>query len=193
MLKYRDYSRCEKGLFKFIHSSLVWSICATVNEESRFRVDNFIREIEGTFPLRDTVYEYFVDSRLRMFVSWEERLPSIWKIPPKYSTFSSYLIFLSLLNNSSINKFYASTPFYKIVVPTVDTVRYEFVTSYLLRNQFPILLLGPVGTGKTSVVQLVLTALDEMKYSVLTLNMSAQTTSKNVQASKIFVSNNFRR
>ncbi|XP_031370853.1 dynein heavy chain 2, axonemal [Apis dorsata] len=135
---------------------LVWSICATVNEESRFRVDNFIREIEGTFPLRDTVYEYFVDSRLRMFVSWEERLPSIWKIP-------------------------ADTPFYKIVVPTVDTIRYEFVTSYLLRNQFPIMLLGPVGTGKTSVVQLVLNALDEMKYNVLTLNMSAQTTSKNVQ------------
>lgn len=71
----------KKNSLIYSFHSLVWSICATVNEESRFRVDNFIREIEGTFPLRDTVYEYFVDSRLRMFVSWEERLPSIWKIP----------------------------------------------------------------------------------------------------------------
>lgn len=76
------YEKKERKFSLISHSiSLVWSICATVNEESRFRVDNFIREIEGTFPLRDTVYEYFVDSRLRMYVSWEERLPTIWKIP----------------------------------------------------------------------------------------------------------------
>lgn len=80
--KYEIYKKKgKKNSLIYSFHSLVWSICATVNEESRFRVDNFIREIEGTFPLRDTVYEYFVDSRLRMFVSWEERLPSIWKIP----------------------------------------------------------------------------------------------------------------
>ncbi|XP_068978772.1 dynein axonemal heavy chain 2 [Bombus flavifrons] len=135
---------------------LIWSICASVNEEGRFKVDNFIREIEGTFPLRDTVYEYFVDSRLRSFVSWEERLPPVWRIQSRM-------------------------PFYKIVVPTVDTVRYEFIVNSLLKNQFPVLIVGPVGTGKTSILQSVLNFLDEEKYSVLTLNMSAQTTSKNVQ------------
>ncbi|CAK9808028.1 Dynein axonemal heavy chain 2 [Anthophora quadrimaculata] len=135
---------------------MVWSLCGSVNEEGRFRVDNYIREIEGTFPLRDTVYEYFVDSRLRCFVSWEERLSSVWKVQP-------------------------GTPFYKIIVPTVDTVRYEYIVSSLLKNQFPVLLLGPVGTGKTSMLQLVLNSMSPEKYSVLTLNMSAQTTSKNVQ------------
>lgn len=78
------------------------------------------------------------------------------------------------------------TPFYKIVVPTVDTVRYEFIVSSLLNNQYPVLLVGPVGTGKTSMLQSVLNSLDEEKYSVLTLNMSAQTTSKNVQVSPGF-------
>ncbi|XP_076651590.1 dynein heavy chain 2, axonemal kl-2 [Halictus rubicundus] len=135
---------------------LIWSICGSVNEEGRFKVDNYIREIEGSFPLRDTVYEYFVDSRLRAFVSWEERLPQLWKVQPK-------------------------TPFYKIVVPTVDTVRYEFVIGSLLRNGFPVLLMGPVGTGKTSMFQSVLESLNREKYRVMTLNMSAQTTSKNVQ------------
>lgn len=41
-----------------------------------------MREVEGSYPLRDTVYEYFVDSRLRVFVSWEERLPQAWKFQP---------------------------------------------------------------------------------------------------------------
>ncbi|XP_017886409.1 dynein heavy chain 2, axonemal [Ceratina calcarata] len=137
---------------------VIWSICASVNEEGRFRVDNFIRELEGSFPLRDTVYEYFVDSRLRAYVSWEEKLPSVWKIQ-------------------------SGTPFYKIVVPTVDTVRYEYIVGSLLKHRFPVLLLGPVGTGKTSVLRSVLDSLDETKYSVLTLNMSAQTTSKKVSDS----------
>ncbi|XP_076295130.1 dynein heavy chain 2, axonemal kl-2 [Lasioglossum baleicum] len=137
---------------------LIWSICGSVNEEGRFKVDNYIREIEGAFPLRDTVYEYFVDSRLRAFVSWEEKLPQLWKMQPKM-------------------------PFYKIVVPTVDTVRYDYIIGSLLRNEFPVLLMGPVGTGKTSMFQSVLESLKPEKYSVLMLNMSAQTTSRNIQDS----------
>lgn len=61
---------------------MIWSLCGAVNEEGRYRVDNYIREIEGLFPLRDTVYEYLVDARLRAFVSWEERLPQAWRFPP---------------------------------------------------------------------------------------------------------------
>ncbi|XP_076632445.1 dynein heavy chain 2, axonemal kl-2 [Colletes latitarsis] len=135
---------------------MIWSLCGSVNEEGRFRVDNYMREIESSYPLRDTVYEYFVDPRIRSFVSWEERLSQSWKIQP-------------------------GTPFYKIIVPTVDTVRYKFIIGSLLRNESPVLLVGPVGTGKTSMFHSVLGSLDEAKYSVLSLNMSAQTTSKNVQ------------
>lgn len=38
----------------------------------------------------------------------------------------------------------------------------------------PVLLTGPVGTGKTSVAQGVLQRLDPKTYSILTINMSAQ-------------------
>ena len=73
------------------------------------------------------------------------------------------------------------TPFYKIIVPTVDTVRYNFIVSGLIRNQRAVLLTGPVGTGKTSVAQNVLGELDPVEYTVLVINMSAQTSSNNVQ------------
>lgn len=59
------------------------------------------------------------------------------------------------------------------MVPTVDTVRYNFLVKALVLGQYPVLLTGPVGTGKTSVAQSVLSGLNE-RWSGLTVNMSSQ-------------------
>lgn len=59
---------------------MIWSLCASVDEEGRQKMDNFVRETEG-FPVRDTIYEYYVDVRQRGFVSWEEKLSPSWKFP----------------------------------------------------------------------------------------------------------------
>ncbi len=67
-----------------------------------------------------------------------------------------------------------SVPFFKIIVPTVDTVRYQFLTEALTKANCPVLLVGPVGTGKTSVAQGVINKLDTKFYSVLIVNISAQ-------------------
>jgi len=67
-----------------------------------------------------------------------------------------------------------SLPFYKLVVPTVDTIRYSYLVSCLVSNSYPVMLVGPVGTGKTSVAQGVLSKLDPIAYNVLTVNLSAQ-------------------
>ena len=69
-------------------------------------------------------------------------------------------------------------PFYKIMVPTVDTVRYDFLVYSLLQAKRPVLLTGPVGTGKTSLAQKVLQRLDPKIYSLLVINMSAQVLQK---------------
>lgn len=65
-------------------------------------------------------------------------------------------------------------PFYKMIVPTVDTVRYQYLVYALMSANNPVMLVGPVGTGKTSVAQSVLNQFDRRFYSVLTINMSAQ-------------------
>lgn len=70
--------------------------------------------------------------------------------------------------------FLPSSPFYKIMVPTVDTVRYNHLVRTLVANQNPVLLVGPVGTGKTSMAQSVLQSLPSSQWSVLIVNMSAQ-------------------
>lgn len=58
---------------------MIWSICATTDEEGRKKLDVFIREKEGIFPIKDSVYDYLVDHVNRSFVSWEDRLPYAWK------------------------------------------------------------------------------------------------------------------
>ena len=83
-------------------------------------------------------------------------------------------LFLCLMSIRYNNNIFLRTPFFKMMVPTVDTVRYGFITSVLVRNNFPVLLVGPVGTGKTSVAYDVCDKMDSKQFNVLTVNMSAQ-------------------
>ena len=69
---------------------------------------------------------------------------------------------------------HTSAPFYKILVPTVDMLRYDFLVHHLILAERPVLLVGPVGTGKTSVAQGVLQKLDPNVFNLLTINLSAQ-------------------
>lgn len=59
--------------------SLVWSVCAGVDEAGRRKLDNFVREMEGVFPLKDSIYEYYVDVRARSLANWEDKLSDSWK------------------------------------------------------------------------------------------------------------------
>ncbi|KAM9836557.1 LOW QUALITY PROTEIN: dynein axonemal heavy chain 2 [Aulostomus maculatus] len=149
-----NFGRIVELWFTF---SLIWSVCASVDEDGRKKMDNFLREMDGSFPVKDTVYEYYVDTKNKCWASFEDKLPKGWRYAP-------------------------TAPFYKIMVPTVDTVRYNFLVKALVMNQYPVLLTGPVGTGKTSVAQGVLQSLDTFKWTGLTVNMSSQTSSNNIQA-----------
>ena len=44
----------------------------------------YYREMEGTFPNKDSIYEYVVDPKTKAWVHWEERLRSGWKYNPRY-------------------------------------------------------------------------------------------------------------
>lgn len=60
------------------------------------------------------------------------------------------------------------------MVPTVDTLRYDFLVYNLILSEQPVILVGPVGTGKTSVATGVLQKLDPVQFNMLTINLSAQ-------------------
>ncbi|KAJ3404107.1 Dynein heavy chain 2, axonemal, partial [Chytridiales sp. JEL 0842] len=148
-----SYPRMIELWFLF---SVIWSMGGSLTDESRKRFDMFLREIEGQFPSKDTVYEYQVDKQNKTWASWEEKLPSGWR----YNT---------------------NVPFYKVFVPTIDTIRNEFILRALINKKVPLLLVGEVGTGKTSLIQSVLSTTDTSK-SILNINLSARTSSNAVQS-----------
>lgn len=61
-----------------------------------------------------------------------------------------------------------------MIVPTVDTIRYEYIIRNLLLNKHQVLLVGTVGTGKTTVAENVLNKLDSIIYNILIVHMSVQ-------------------
>uniref|UniRef100_T1INB1 Dynein axonemal heavy chain 2 n=1 Tax=Strigamia maritima TaxID=126957 RepID=T1INB1_STRMM len=148
------FSVLARLIFTF---ACIWSVGASVDYNGRTKIDVFIREQEATIPNKDTVYEYFVDTKLRTWIAWEDRLPKDWKYNP-------------------------SVPFYKIMVPTVDTLRYNYLVSTYLSMDVPVIIVGLVGTGKTSVAVAVNNTFLAKRYKVLTINLSAQTTSEDVQS-----------
>lgn len=85
---------------------LIWSIGATVEEQSRREIDYILRDIESMFPHSNTVYEHFINHEKKDWASWEEKLQANWKPVDK--------------------------DFHKINVPTIDTVRNRYIVQSLL-------------------------------------------------------------
>eukprot|EP01107_Rhizomastix_libera_P003543 TRINITY_DN1618_c0_g1_i1.p1 TRINITY_DN1618_c0_g1~~TRINITY_DN1618_c0_g1_i1.p1 ORF type:complete len:3854 (-),score=1122.51 TRINITY_DN1618_c0_g1_i1:31-10566(-) len=147
------YPRMVEMWFIF---SLIWSVGASIDEDSRKKFDSLIREIDSQFPRKDTVFEYFVDPVKRSWSPWEEKLVSGWRYPPE-------------------------SPFYKIFVPTVDTLRNSYLLNALVKNQKHVLLVGNSGTGKTATIESVLSGPLRDNYNTLSINFSAQTSAAKLQ------------
>lgn len=151
-------SEYSKMLELWLLFSIIWTVGGSLTESSRKKFDMFLREIDGQFPSKHTVFEYYVDKQNKTWQPWENKLQAGWKFP----------------NNM---------PFYKIFVPTIDTIRNEFVVKSLIRSKKPVLLVGDVGTGKTSLIQTALASNDQNGSStILFINSSAQTSSNAVQS-----------
>ena len=138
---------------------VVWSLGGAVDENGRKRIDNAVRECDGmegssNLPSSNTMYEWMVDGKKREWVSWTAKIPETWGVAP-------------------------NTPFYKILVPTLDTVRYSWVVNALVQAHKEILIVGDSGVGKTFIMQECLSQLQEMLVSKV--NFSAQTSSGRLQ------------
>lgn len=57
---------------KWFVFSMIWSIGATVDEQSRRELDIVIRDIEPMFPTTKTVFDYFIDLQKCDWKSWNE-------------------------------------------------------------------------------------------------------------------------
>ncbi|KAK9815239.1 hypothetical protein WJX72_000483 [[Myrmecia] bisecta] len=158
---FTDYTRYGiQNIFAFCY---VWSLGGGIDASCRDKFDHFVRtSFQGfaNFPAGSgTVYDYGLDPERNFALrSWEQSVPSF--------------------------KYDAALPYFQLVVPTVDTVRYSFLLAAALDVHKPMLLAGPSGVGKTAVILDTLQRLGSSAGSLLpvVLNFSAQTSSAAAQA-----------
>ncbi|UYV83039.1 hypothetical protein LAZ67_22001911 [Cordylochernes scorpioides] len=133
---------------------LIWSFFSGVTAEGRARVDNFFREEEESYPSSGLVYDYVVDVKTGTWQNWADRIPT------DAFTYNPNL------------------PLSKMIVPTLDTVRYVFLITALLSQGHRVLITGNLGCGKTLIAKMALSAMTA--YNISFFNFSGTTTAGDV-------------
>uniref|UniRef100_H3DKJ5 Dynein axonemal heavy chain 7 n=1 Tax=Tetraodon nigroviridis TaxID=99883 RepID=H3DKJ5_TETNG len=155
--------------------SLVWSVGGSCDTDSREKFSEFFREIisgksvehpipasvgEWDCPMTEAglVYDYRYEFKGRgCWVHWNE---SIKKGP---------------LGNKN-------TKVQDIIVPTIDTIRYNYLMDLHVSYEVPLLLVGPTGTGKSVYVkEKLMNNLDKDRYLPFFMNFSARTSANQTQ------------
>ncbi|XP_008181522.3 dynein heavy chain 2, axonemal [Acyrthosiphon pisum] len=150
------------GQYKFLIKiwfifCMIWSICGCLSEDGKKKIDVYFRNLEGIFPIKDTVYHYYVDNNYCKFQHWEQKLST---------------------NTWTYDR---EVQFSKIIIPTIDTIRHSYlIQSYLSKKQ-PVLLVGPRGCGKTLNVKNSFLTMNKSEYSLLNINMTAWTSSNDIK------------
>jgi len=133
---------------------LLWTVGVTVDEAGRMEFDSLFREMDPQIPGKGLVYDCYVDGKKKSWAPWDDRVNHAWR--PSFDQ-----------------------PFYKLFVPTIDTVRYSGVISMLVKAKRHTLVTGESGVAKSSIIFSVLSTLDE-SFAWLNINFSAQTNSVRV-------------
>ncbi|GIQ89858.1 dynein heavy chain 6, axonemal, partial [Kipferlia bialata] len=75
-----------------------------------------------------------------------------------------------------------STPYFEITVPTLDTVRFSAILEQHILSEYPMLMTGVSGTGKSAIIAQLMREMDRDGHIVpIPVNFSAQTSSMRTQ------------
>jgi dynein heavy chain len=176
-----DPAKSIEGCFIF---ATIWSVGACVDGEGRKQFDILLRQILKAeiytskefedfriknpdyipdesrktvinLPDEGVVYDYIFDPKSNKWSNWLEGQPT-YKIP-REATFNS------------------------IVVPTIDTIRNEWLLERLLKKGFHVMCTGDTGTGKSVSIKNKLLSGMPSNFNSITLNFSAQTSANQTQ------------
>jgi dynein heavy chain len=143
-------------LEKFYIFCLIWSLGGALVESDREIFSDFIRNLSGlVLPPASLYDEFFNIKKPSTFQRWDDLVPAY--TPP------------------------ASKKFSQILVPTVDTVKYAWLTNQMIQMKKPAMFCGESGTAKTVTCHSCFNSLDTDKFLVLPINFSSRTTSMEFQ------------
>ncbi|XP_022919976.1 dynein axonemal heavy chain 6 [Onthophagus taurus] len=147
---------CQTFIFSYI-----WAVGGNLVQQSMERLEQFIRDQfednpDARLPQGNDLWEVYVDVKAKKMEPWN-------KIMPEF-------------------KYDKEIPFFEMLVPTTDTVRFGFVMEQLVTVNYSVMYTGETGVGKSVVAKVVLNKMSATGlYVPGILNFSAQTSSAQTQ------------
>ncbi|XP_069482525.1 dynein axonemal heavy chain 6 [Ambystoma mexicanum] len=147
---------CQTFVFCYL-----WSLGGNLTENNWDIFDTFIRQqfednTDAKLPVTGDLWSVYMDYDSKRLDPWERIIPSF-----KYSP---------------------EVPFFEMLVPTTDTVRFGYLMEKLLAVKHSVLFTGTTGVGKSVVARGLLNRIqEEAGYVPVYINFSAQTSSASTQ------------
>ena len=138
--------------------AFIWAFGASFKQTVIRQLDNMMRDFFGKLhiPMSETVFEYYFSDKEMKFQHWNKILPA-FEYDPKL-------------------------PFFSLLVPTVDTVRFSTLLEMLVSINKPVFFTGNTGVGKSIILQKYLSINQEKQnLAPIMLTFSAQTNSNTTQ------------
>ncbi|XP_053596859.1 dynein axonemal heavy chain 6 [Microplitis demolitor] len=156
-----DKSRLTTFVTQSFAFSYIWGIGGNVIDSSREAFELFVthqleQNSSARLPVAGDLWNLFMNTHKQRMDLWLKIMPAFDYNP--------------------------DTPFFDILVPTIDTVRFGFIIKKIINANKSVFITGATGVGKSVIMKGVLNNLRESElWSPVTLNLSGQTTSKQTQ------------
>ncbi|XP_048507335.1 dynein axonemal heavy chain 6 [Athalia rosae] len=156
-----EKSRAKTFLTQAFIFAFIWSVGGNLIDSSREIFETFVKELfdensDARLPSSGDLWSLYLNVQGRRMDLWLKLLPTFNYNPEQ--------------------------PFFEILVPTVDTVRFSYIMQKLVEVNKAVLFTGGTGVGKSVIAKLVLNNLQKTEAWVpVILNFSAQTSSGRTQ------------
>uniref|UniRef100_A0A669BHB3 Dynein axonemal heavy chain 12 n=1 Tax=Oreochromis niloticus TaxID=8128 RepID=A0A669BHB3_ORENI len=163
-----------QGVYAAFAFSLVWSVGGSCDADSREKFSSFFRLIvaghKQEHPIPETVGKWECPFEEKGLV-----YDYFYEVLCNYVTQKTFAI-------KNINLGAKNTKVQEIIVPTIDTVRYNYLMDLCISYGVPSLFVGPTGTGKSVYVkEKLMNNLDKDQYLPFFINFSARTSANQTQ------------
>ncbi|XP_012153033.2 dynein heavy chain at 16F [Megachile rotundata] len=158
--KTTDKSRIRMFLTQVFVITYLWAVGGNIDDASRDAFEAFVKkqfdENEDAYLPSTDLWDLYVNVQAHRLDLWQDIMPEF--------------------------VYDSEVPFFDILVPTVDTVRFGYIMKKLVESNKPVFFTGDTGVGKSVITKVVLTDLEHSQLWVpITLIFSAQTSSGRTQ------------
>ena len=153
----------------FFLFSLVWSVGAVSDEHGQKSFSNFLRKIAAE------VYKIKGNKSLKL--DKNSQIPDGGTIVQNYFIEDQrWINWKDVLDKHDASKdFDPSLTYHELIVPTTENLKNSYMLNLCVKNNLPVLFIGPTGTGKSMSIQKYLRSLPYESYSQVFICFSAKT------------------